>query len=247
MFRRLPHLVAARAPSWSACSRYGHRRVSSPQPPSLLTSWYDSCCPGTLLPNHDGYVRHHHHRRARRLTSSSVTTRHPSLATAPRVFFVERDPMTTGMRSCGHASLRDTPCVTFAARGSLCPWNKLAVACYLGTASVLEAAGPAPTRRTAFFRRAAAVDLTLRHASLAASREPATPAPCLRRPTGAARLDAQTPVVTRVAKSHFGHVPGAGARRRENLARSGTRHSCRLGSSCLPRRLTLLRAPAHRD
>src|SRR5437764_14704816 len=88
--------------------------------------------------------------------------------------------------------------------------DKLAVATYLDDLGVgfIEGGWPgANPKDEAFFRRAAAGDLTLRHAQLAAfgaTRRPGTVA--ADDPHVRALLDARTPVVTLVAKSHTGHV-----------------------------------------
>jgi 2-isopropylmalate synthase len=91
--------------------------------------------------------------------------------------------------------------------------DKLAVASYLDDLGVgfIEGGWPgANPKDAAFFRRAAAGDLSLRHAQLAAfgaTRKAGTAVgddPQVR-----ALLDAQTPVVTLVAKSHVGHVTRA--------------------------------------
>jgi 2-isopropylmalate synthase len=91
--------------------------------------------------------------------------------------------------------------------------DKLAVAAYLDDLGVgfIEGGWPgANPKDAAFFRRAAAGDLTLRHAQLAAfgaTRKAGTVA--ADDPQVRALLDAQTPVVTLVAKSHTGHVTRA--------------------------------------
>src|SRR5436305_10246490 len=91
--------------------------------------------------------------------------------------------------------------------------DKLAVASYLDDLGVgfIEGGWPgANPKDAAFFRRAAAGELGLRHAQLAAfgaTRKAGTVAgddPQVR-----ALLDAHTPVVTLVAKSHVGHVERA--------------------------------------
>src|SRR4051812_41606859 len=91
--------------------------------------------------------------------------------------------------------------------------DKLAVASYLDELGVgfIEGGWPgANPKDAAFFRRAAAGELTLRHAQLAAfgaTRKPGVVAgddPQVR-----ALLEAQTPVITLVAKSHTGHVTRA--------------------------------------
>src|SRR3954469_23639387 len=91
--------------------------------------------------------------------------------------------------------------------------DKLAVASYLDELGVgfIEGGWPgANPKDEAFFQRAAAGDLTLRHAQLAAfgaTRKPGIVA--ADDPQVRALLDAQTPVVTLVAKSHTGHVTRA--------------------------------------
>src|SRR5437764_14386768 len=96
---------------------------------------------------------------------------------------------------------------------SLSVEDKLAVAAYLDDLGVgfIEGGWPgANPKDAAFFRRAAAGELGLRHAQLAAfgaTRKAGTVAgddPQVR-----ALLDAQTPIVTLVAKSHVGHVTRA--------------------------------------
>jgi 2-isopropylmalate synthase len=104
--------------------------------------------------------------------------------------------------------------------------DKLAVAAYLDDLGVgfIEGGWPgANPKDAAFFRRAAAGDLTLRRAQLAAfgaTRKAGTVAgddPQVR-----ALLDAHTPVVTLVAKSHVGHVTRAlRTTLEENLAMVG--------------------------
>jgi len=104
--------------------------------------------------------------------------------------------------------------------------DKLAVAAYLDDLGVgfIEGGWPgANPKDAAFFRRAAAGDLVLQHAQLAAfgaTRKAGTVAgddPQVR-----ALLDAQTPVVTLVAKSHVGHVTRAlRTTPEENLAMVG--------------------------
>src|SRR3954463_15877030 len=91
--------------------------------------------------------------------------------------------------------------------------DKLAVASYLDDLGVgfIEGGWPgANPKDAAFFRRAAAGDLSLRHAQLAAfgaTRKAGSVA--ADDPQVRALLDAQTPVVTLVAKSHVGHVTRA--------------------------------------
>jgi len=106
---------------------------------------------------------------------------------------------------------------------SLSVEDKLAVAAHLDDLGVgfIEGGWPgANPKDEAFFRRAAAGDLTLRHAQLAAFG--ATRKPGVRASDDAqvvALLDAATPVVTLVAKSHVGHVERAlRTTREENLA-----------------------------
>ncbi|HET7529379.1 MAG TPA: citramalate synthase [Mycobacteriales bacterium] len=96
---------------------------------------------------------------------------------------------------------------------SLSVEDKLAVAGYLDDLGVgyVEGGWPgANPKDAAFFRRAAAGELELRHAQLAAfgaTRKPAVDV--ADDPQVRALLDAQTPVVTLVAKSHTGHVTRA--------------------------------------
>ncbi|HET7311516.1 MAG TPA: citramalate synthase [Mycobacteriales bacterium] len=91
--------------------------------------------------------------------------------------------------------------------------DKLAVATYLDDLGVgfIEGGWPgANPKDAAFFRRAAEGELPLRHAQLAAfgaTRKAGTVA--ADDPQVRALLDAQTPVVTLVAKSHVGHVTRA--------------------------------------
>jgi 2-isopropylmalate synthase len=91
--------------------------------------------------------------------------------------------------------------------------DKLAVAAYLDDLGVgfIEGGWPgANPKDAAFFRRAAAGDLDLKHAQLAAfgaTRKAGTVA--ADDPQVRALLDAQAPVVTLVAKSHVGHVTRA--------------------------------------
>ena len=97
----------------------------------------------------------------------------------------------------------------------------------------------------AFFQRAAAGDLTLRNAVLAAfgaTRKPGVVA--ADDPQVRALLDAQTPVVTLVAKSHTGHVERAlRTTLAENLAmvRDTVDLPVRGGAAGVPRRRALLR------
>src|SRR4051812_4862332 len=104
--------------------------------------------------------------------------------------------------------------------------DKLAVAVYLDDLGVgfIEGGWPgANPKDAAFFRRAAAGDLRLQHAQLAAfgaTRKAGTVA--ADEPQVRALLDAQTPVVTLVAKSHVGHVTRAlRTTPEENLAMVG--------------------------
>src|SRR5881275_16352 len=106
---------------------------------------------------------------------------------------------------------------------SLSVEDKLAVAAHLDDLGVgfIEGGWPgANPKDEAFFRRAAAGELTLRHAQLAAfgaTRKAGTVA--ADDPQVRALVDAQTPVVTLVAKSHVGHVERAlRTTREENLA-----------------------------
>src|SRR3954465_13620577 len=91
--------------------------------------------------------------------------------------------------------------------------NKLAGVAYLDALGVgfIEGGWPgAKQMDAAFFQRAAAGDLNLRHAQLAAfgaTRKAGTVAADDAQVR--ALLDAQTPVVTLVAKSHVGHVTRA--------------------------------------
>src|ERR1700759_2848245 len=91
--------------------------------------------------------------------------------------------------------------------------DKLAVAAHLDDLGVgfIEGGWPgANPKDEAFFRRAAAGELTLRHAEIAAfgaTRKPGVAADS--DPQVRALLDASTPVVPLVAKSHFGHVERA--------------------------------------
>ena len=106
---------------------------------------------------------------------------------------------------------------------SLSVEDKLAVAAHLDDLGVgfIEGGWPGANPKDAeFFRRAADGDLALRHARLAAfgaTRKPGVAAgddPQVR-----ALLDARTPVVTLVAKSHAGHVERAlRTTREENVA-----------------------------
>src|SRR5437588_10368218 len=106
---------------------------------------------------------------------------------------------------------------------SLSVEDKLAVAAHLDDLGVgfIEGGWPgANPKDEAFFRRAAAGEITLRHAQLAAfgaTRKAGTVA--ADDPQVRALVDAQTPVVTLVAKSHVGHVERAlRTTREENLA-----------------------------
>src|SRR4051812_12909111 len=96
---------------------------------------------------------------------------------------------------------------------SLSVEDKLAVAAHLDDLGVgfIEGGWPgANPKDAAFFRRAADGELTLRHAQLAAfgaTRKAGVNA--ADDPQVRALLDAQTPVVTLVAKSHTGHVERA--------------------------------------
>jgi 2-isopropylmalate synthase len=106
---------------------------------------------------------------------------------------------------------------------SLSVEDKLAVAAHLDDLGVgfIEGGWPgANPKDEAFFRRAAAGELTLRNAQLAAfgaTRKAGVVA--ADDPQVRALLDAQTPVVTLVAKSHVGHVERAlRTTREENLA-----------------------------
>jgi 2-isopropylmalate synthase len=101
--------------------------------------------------------------------------------------------------------------------------DKLAVAAHLDDLGVgfIEGGWPgANPKDEAFFRRAAAGELTLRHAQLAAfgaTRKAGVVA--ADDPQVRALVHAQTPVVTLVAKSHVGHVERAlRTTREENLA-----------------------------
>jgi 2-isopropylmalate synthase len=101
--------------------------------------------------------------------------------------------------------------------------DKLAVAAHLDDLGVgfIEGGWPGANPKDAsFFQRAAAGDLTLRNAQLAAfgaTRKAGLVA--ADDPQVRALLDAQTPVVTLVAKSHVGHVERAlRTTREENLA-----------------------------
>src|SRR4051794_41947398 len=92
---------------------------------------------------------------------------------------------------------------------SLSVEDKLAVAAHLDDLGVgfIEGGWPgANPKDEAFFRRAAAGELSLRHAQLAAfgaTRKAGTVV--ADDPQGRALLDAQTPIVTLVAKAHGGH------------------------------------------
>src|SRR5438309_2745469 len=106
---------------------------------------------------------------------------------------------------------------------SLSVWDNLAVAAHLDDlgAGFIEGGWPgANPKDEAFFRRAAAGELNLRHAQLAAfgaTRKPNVVA--ADDPQVRALVDASTPVVTLVAKSHVGHVERAlRTAREENLA-----------------------------
>ncbi|HEU5034239.1 MAG TPA: citramalate synthase [Mycobacteriales bacterium] len=101
--------------------------------------------------------------------------------------------------------------------------DKLAVAAHLDDLGVgfIEGGWPgANPKDAAFFRRAAAGELTLRHAQLAAfGATRKAGAVAADDPQVRALVDAQTPVVTLVAKSHVGHVERAlRTTREENLA-----------------------------
>src|SRR3954468_3065692 len=101
--------------------------------------------------------------------------------------------------------------------------DKLAVASYLDDLGVgfIEGGWPgANPKDAAFFRRAAAGELTLRHAQLAAfGATRKAGAVAADDPQVRALVDAATPVVTLVAKSHVGHVERAlRTTREENLA-----------------------------
>src|SRR3954451_3111508 len=106
---------------------------------------------------------------------------------------------------------------------SLSVEDKLAVAAHLDDLGVgfIEGGWPgANPKDEAFFRRAAAGELTLRHAQLAAfgaTRKPGVVS--ADDPQVRALVYAATPVVTLVAKSHVGHVERAlRTTREENLA-----------------------------
>src|SRR4051794_13751739 len=106
---------------------------------------------------------------------------------------------------------------------SLSVEDKLAVAAHLDDLGVgfIEGGWPgANPKDAAFFRRAAAGELTLRHAQLAAfgaTRKAGVTVEDDRQVQ--ALLDASTPVVTLVAKSHVGHVERAlRTTKEENLA-----------------------------
>src|SRR3954463_11202382 len=106
---------------------------------------------------------------------------------------------------------------------SLSVEDQLAVAAHLDDLGLgfIEGGWPgANPREEAFFRRAAAGELTLRHAQLAAfGATRKAGAVAADDPQGRAPVDAATPVVTRVAKSHVGHVERAlRTTREENLA-----------------------------
>jgi len=119
---------------------------------------------------------------------------------------------------------------------SLSVEDKLAVAAHLDDLGVgfIEGGWPgANPKDEAFFRRAAAGDLTLRNAQLAAfgaTRKAGSVA--ADDPQVRALVDAATPVVTLVAKSHVGHVERAlRTTREENLAmvRDTVEFLCREG------------------
>src|SRR3954465_3806121 len=106
---------------------------------------------------------------------------------------------------------------------SLSVEDKLAVAAHLDDLGVgfIEGGWPgANPKDEAFFRRAAAGELTLRHAQLAAfGATRKAGAVAADDPQVRALVDAATPVVTLVAKSHVGHVERAlRTTREENLA-----------------------------
>src|SRR3954465_890424 len=106
---------------------------------------------------------------------------------------------------------------------SLSVEDKLAVAAHLDDLGVgfIEGGWPgANPKDEAFFRRAAAGELTLRHAPLAAvGAARKAGAVAADDPQVRALVDAATPVVTLVAKSHVGHVERAlRTTREENLA-----------------------------
>src|SRR4051812_17403092 len=106
---------------------------------------------------------------------------------------------------------------------SLSVADKLAVAAHLDDLGVgfIEGGWPgANPKDAAFFRRAAAGELPLRHAQLAAFGATRKPGLAVGEdPQVRALLDAATPVVTLVAKSHVGHVERAlRTTREENLA-----------------------------
>src|SRR3954462_6202121 len=106
---------------------------------------------------------------------------------------------------------------------SLSVEDKLAVAAHLDDLGVgfIEGGWPgANPKDEAFFRRAAAGELSLRHAQLAAFGAPRKPGVVAADdPQVRALVDAETPVVTLVAKSHVGHVERAlRTTRDENLA-----------------------------
>src|SRR3954468_7926204 len=101
--------------------------------------------------------------------------------------------------------------------------DKLAVAAHLDDLGVgfIEGGWPgANPKDEAFFRRAAAGDLSLRNAQLAAfGATRKAGAVAADDPQVRALVNAQTPVVTLVAKSHVGHVERAlRTTREENLA-----------------------------
>src|SRR4051794_35659780 len=106
---------------------------------------------------------------------------------------------------------------------SLSVEDKLAVAAHLDDLGVgfIEGGWPgANPKDAAFFRRAAEGELPLRHAQLAAFGATRKPGVAVSEdPQVRALLDARTPVVTLVAKSHLGHVERAlRTTREENLA-----------------------------
>src|SRR5205823_4618932 len=101
--------------------------------------------------------------------------------------------------------------------------DKLAVAAHLDDLGVgfIEGGWPgANPKDEAFFRRAAAGELQLKHAQLAAFGATRKAGVAVEAdPQVRALVDAQTPVVTLVAKSHVGHVERAlRTTREENLA-----------------------------
>src|SRR3954454_5757822 len=104
---------------------------------------------------------------------------------------------------------------------SLSVEDKLAVAAHLDDLGVgfIEGGWPgANPKDAAFFRRAAEGELPLRHAQLAAFGETRKPGGAVSEdPQVRALLDARTPVVTLVAKSHLGHVERALRTPREEI------------------------------